>query len=208
MVTGDGGPALAKELPGHIFELVDPLPVLEVVASRHTGIGVLDVVAGTNTVLNGIGASLKSHGGNSTIGSSGKVYWHGGGQRGFYGNQYVSTMRMTTVGRGITKYTGPAGKLIDGYEVIDGIVADYQNYKNGYTDAYYSVRASANAVGGWAGGMAGAALGAKVGIAVGAWFGGVGAVPGVVVGGMVGGIGGAFGGGYMGTFVVDRIYGR
>lgn len=66
-------------------------------------------------MFDGIDASLKSHSGNSTIGNNGKVYWHGEGQRGFYGNQHVSTMRLTSVGRAITKHTGPIGWGITGY---------------------------------------------------------------------------------------------
>ena len=151
-ITGNGGPALAKELPDHIFELVDPLPVLDVVASKYTGIGLLDVVAGANTVLNGIDASLKSHGGNSTIGSNGKVYWHGGGQRGFYGNQYVSTTRLTSVGRTITKYTGPIGIATSIYDIGDGMYVDYQT--TGSLIGYKSVRASASVAGSWVGGWA------------------------------------------------------
>ncbi|MDY5320854.1 MAG: FG-GAP-like repeat-containing protein [Prevotella sp.] len=205
VVTGDGGPALAKKLPGHIFELVDPLPVLDVVASRATGIGLLDVVAGTNTVLNGIGASLKSHGGNSTIGSSGKVYWHGGGQRGFYGNQYVSTMRLTSVGRAITKHTGPIGIATSIYDIGDGMYVDYQT--TGSLIGYKSVRASASAVGGWAGGWAGLEAGAMIGGSIGVSFGGVGAVPGAVIGGIIGGVGGAIGGSAVSEFAVDKMYG-
>ena len=200
-ITGNGGPALAKELPDHIFELVDPLPVLDVVASRHTGIGLLDVVAGTNTVLNGIGASLKSHGGNSTIGSNGKVYWHGGGQRGFYENQYVSTTRLTSVGRAITKHTGPIGWGITGYEIYDGFAQD------GLAVGYNTVRASASAVGGWTGGWAGLEAGAMIGGSIGVSF----------FGGSVQclgcywrnyrGVGGAIGGSAVSEFAVNKMYG-
>lgn len=175
--------------------------MLEVVASRYTGIGLLDVVAGTNTVLNGIGASLKRHGGNSTIGSNGKVYWHGGVQRGFYGNQHVSTMRLTSVGRAITKHTGPIGWGITGYEIYDGFAQD------GLAVGYNTVHASASAVGGWTGGWAGLEAGAMIGGSIGVSFGGVGAVPGAVIGGIIGGVGGAFGGSAVSEFAVDKMYG-
>ena len=168
--------------------------MLEVVASRYTGIGLLDVVAGTNTVLNGIGASLKSHSGNSTIGSSGKVYWHGEGQRGFYGNQHVSTTRLTSVGRAITKYTGPIGWGITGYEIYDGLAQD------GLAVGYNTVRASASAVGGWAGGWAGLEAGGGLGSLIGGPIG-------AVIGGIIGGVGGAFGGSSLSEFAVDKMYG-
>ena len=194
VVTGDGGPALAKELPGHIFELVDPLPVLDVVASRPTDIGLLDVVVGANTVLDGIGTSLKSHGGNSTIGSNGMVYWHGEGQRGFYGNQYVSTMRMTSVGRAITKHTGPIGWGFTGYNIYNGFE------KDSFSVGYNTIRTATSAAGSWAGGWAGLKAVGGLGYLIGGPLG-------AVIGGIIGGVGCAFGGSALGEFAVDKMYG-
>lgn len=162
-----------------------------------------------NTILDGIGTSLKEHGGNSTFGSNGKFYWRTTGQRGFYGNQYVKTIRLTTLGKGITKATGPVGVALNASTLAIGANEDYQNYRNyGYTNGYNTARATADVVGGWAGASAGAALGAEAGAAVGVWFGGVGAIPGSIIGGAVGGIIGAYGGGWLATSSVDMIYGR
>ena len=151
---------------------------------------------------------MKQHGGNSTWGSNRKFYWHATAQRGFYGNQYVKTIRLNTVGKSITKVTSPIGILLNVSQVVVGAYADYQNYQSyGYTDGYNTVRATADVAGGWAGGTAGAMLGAKAGAAVGVWFGGVGVVPGTIVGGAIGGVVGTFGGGWLGTRTVDIIYG-
>ena len=179
---------------GEISEVV-------VIPSRHVGNDVLGVAVGMNTILGGIGISLKKHGGNSTWGSNRKIYWHATAQRGFYGNQYVKTIRLGQIGKGITKVTSPMGKLLDGYEI-------YRGYKlDGSQIGYNTVRATADVAGSWAGGAAGAILGAKAGAAVGVWFGGVGVVPGTIVGGAIGGVVGTFGGGWLGTRTVDIIYG-
>jgi RHS repeat-associated protein len=174
-----------------------------VIGARKGGKGdVLAVATGMNTVLDGIGTSLKEHGGNSTFGSNGKFYWRTTGQRGFYGNQYVSATKLTTIGRRITKFTGPVGKTLDGIAIYDGYKQD------GNQIGYHTVRATADVAGGWAGASAGAALGAEAGAAVGVWFGGVGAIPGAIIGGAVGGIIGTYGGGWLATSSVDMIYGR
>ena len=174
-----------------------------VIGARKGGKGdVLAVATGMNTVLDGIGTLLKEHGGNSTFGSNGKFYWRTTGQRGFYGNQYVSATKLTTIGRRITKFTGPVGKTLDGIAIYDGYKQD------GNQMGYHTVRATADVAGGWAGASAGAALGAEAGAAVGVWFDGVGAIPGAIIGGAVGGIIGTYGGGWLATSSVDMIYGR
>lgn len=158
-----------------------------------------------NTTADCIGKSLKKNSGNSTVGSNGKFYFRNAGQRGFYGNKYVKTMKLTTIGNGITKVTGPLGYILSGKEIYDG----YR--KDEYQVGYHTARATADVAGGWSGAAAGAALGAKAGFAIGVWFGGVGAGPGAligsVVGGAAGGIAGSFGGSWIGTSSVDMIYG-
>lgn len=162
----------------------------------------LAVAAGINMALNSVGSALKEHGGNSTLGSNHSFYWHAAGERGFYGNQHVSTVKLTTIGNKVTKVTGPVGKLIDIYNVGMGIYNDYQNYQNtGYTDGYNTVRATADVAGGWAGALAGLKVGGLIG-------GSIGSIPGAVIGGIIGGVGGAFGGSYVGILSVDKAYGR
>ena len=78
------------------------------------------IASGVNTVRNVAGSSMKGHGGNSTVGDNYIAYWHSAGERGFYGNQYVSTVKLTQIGKGISKVTGPIGKVIDGVEIYKG----------------------------------------------------------------------------------------
>ena len=169
---------------------------LTVIGARKGGKGdVLAIAAGINTFADCVGMSLKRNCGSSAIGSNGKLYFHAAGQRGFYGNQYVSTTKLTTVGRRITKVTGPVGNILDG-------IAIYDSYKqDGNQIGYHTVRATADAVGGWAGALAGLKIGGMIG-------GNIGAVPGAVIGGIIGGVGGSFGGSYLGTLSVDKVYGR
>jgi len=159
----------------------------------------------TLDAINSLGKSLAKNAGNSTIGNNGNFYWHAAGERGFYGNQYVSTTNLAKVGRGITKVTGPVGMTLGVIDISKGYIQD------GGKIGYHTARATANYAGGWAGATAGAALGAKAGLAVGVWFCGVGAAPGIVIGSMVGGaaggIAGSFGGSWIGTSFVDMIYG-
>ena len=70
------------------------------------------VAAGINTFADNVGMSLMRYGGNSSISNNGKLYFHAAGQRGFYGNQYVSVTKLTTTGRKINKFTGPVGHNI------------------------------------------------------------------------------------------------
>ena len=205
---GNGGPGYVKRLPDGTLEAQEPLKEVVVYPNKRVANALATATTygtaatGLNTVLDGIGTSLKEHGGNSTFGSNGKFYWRTTGQCGFYGNQYVSATKLTTIGRRITKFTGPVGKTLDGIAIYDGYKQD------GNQIGYHTVRATADVAGGWAGASAGAALGAEAGAAVGVWFGGVGAISGAIIGGAVGGIIGTYGGGWLATSSVDIIYGR
>ena len=157
-----------------------------------------------NTVVGSVGSSLKNNGGNSTWGSNYKIYWHAKGEQGFYGNQYVKTIKLAKLGIGIHNVTGIAGYLIDIHDVYNGYQLDGNQF------GYNAVRATAGAVGGelgssigiWAGGLAGV----KMGAIVGTWFGGVGAVPGSIIGGAVGGFLFSKWGSLIGKTVIDKIY--
>ena len=106
--------------------------------------------------------------------------------------------RVFTIGRRITKFTGPVGKTLDGIAIYDGYKQD------GDQIGYHAVRATADVAGGWAG----VAAGLKIGASIGSVFGGVGAISGALIGGAVGGIIGTYGGGWLATSSVDVIYGR
>ena len=58
----------------------------------------------SNMIIDNIGKGFKK-GGNSTIGSNGKFYIHPKGERGFYGNQSVKALKLTTIGKNICKGT-------------------------------------------------------------------------------------------------------
>ena len=146
---------------------------------------ILAIAAEINTITDCFGTSLKKNSGNTTLGSNGKLYYHVAGQRGFYGNQYVSTVRLVHVGKVITKATGSVGKVLDGISIYDGYKQDRNQI------GYNTVRAVADVAGGWAGAVAGL----KIGASIGSLFGGVGAIPGAVIGSTVFGIIGAYGGG-------------
>ena len=146
---------------------------------------ILAIAAEINTITDCFGTSLKKNSGNTTLGSNGKLYYHVAGQRGFYGNQYVSTVRLVHVGKVITKATGSVGKVLDGISIYDGYKQDRNQI------GYNTVRAVADVAGGWAGAVAGL----KIGTSIGSLFGGVGAIPGAVIGSTVFGIIGAYGGG-------------
>ena len=170
-----------------------------VIGARKSGKGdVFSIAAGITTFANCIGNSLKRNSGNSTISSNGKFYWHAAGERGFYGNQYVNTTKLTTVGKRITKVTSPIGHTLEGIDIYDSYKQD------GYQIGYNTARATADVAGGWAG----AAAGLKIGTSIGSMFGGVGAIPGAIIGGAVGGIIGTYGGSWIATSSVDMIYGR
>ena len=144
---------------------------------------ILAIAAEINTITDCFGTFLKKNSGNTTLGSNGKLYYHVAGQRDFYGNQYVSTVRLVHVGKVITKATGSVGKVLDGISIYDGYKQDRNQI------GYNTVRAVADVAGGWAGAVAGL----KIGTSIGSLFGGVGAIPGAVIGSTVFGIIGAYG---------------
>ena len=139
---------------------------------------------------------------NSTIDNKLRIHWCASDERGFYGNQYVKTMKLTTLGKGITKVTGPIGWGLTGYDIYKGINTDYNNYKKtGYTDCYHT----AYAIGGFAGG----AVGCSIFVPYFTSFGlGIASIPGAVIGGAAGGIIGSFYGSKIGENCIDYLYGK
>ena len=151
-----------------------------------------------NNIVDNLGTSLQQNAGNSTIGSNGHFYWHSGMERGFYGNQYVSTMSLAKFGRAVTKVTGPIGKILDVVELRNGFNKDGGEFSTmGYHTAYSTI----DVLGGWTGSW----LGLQAGSLIGGYIGGV---YGAVAGGIVGGIMGGFGISFYGTEVVDYVYRR
>ena len=149
-----------------------------------------------NDVVNNFGSSLNKNAGNSTVGSNGHFYWHSGMERGFYGNQYVSTMSLAKFGRRITKVTGPIGVALSVSEIYEG----YQQDKG---VGYNTVHASADVGGGYVGGALGLYSFTEVGAAIGAPFG----PGGMIVAGFIGATLGSIVGSYCATQITDRCYG-
>ena len=102
--------------------------------SKISSGGVGRLYSGVNTVADATGESLVKHSGNSTFGYNGKFYWHPKTEKGFYGNQHVSAVRLTKIGKGITKVTGPVGRLFDFYTLYEGVQKD--SGKIGYNTAH------------------------------------------------------------------------
>ena len=163
--------------------------------SKISSGGVGGLYSGVNTVADATGESLVKHSGNSTFGYNRKFYWHPKTEKGFDGNQHVSAVRLTKIGKGITKVTGPVGLLIDGKVVIDGINRDINSKTiNGYHTAHAIGEIAGENLGFWGG----ATLGAKIGIPWG--------VPGILFCSITMGIVGSYGGSEIGGNLVDYIY--
>ncbi len=163
--------------------------------------GIFGTTAGINMCIDVLGASLENGGGNSTFGSNGKFYFHTYNQPGFYGNKYVGTVKLTEVGKSITKYTGPIGKVLDLTQISVATYYDYQDYKNnGHTNGYNTVRASCSCVAS----NAGFYMGAEIGVIFGTPFG----PAGIVIGYFVGGFAGSYLFSTATESAIDLIYGK
>ena len=139
---------------------------------------------------------------NSTIDNKLRIHWCASDERVFYGNQYVKTMKLTTLGKGITKFTGPIGNLLSAAEINMGMYYDCSDYKKtGYTDCYHTAYATA--------GFAGGAVGCSIFVPYFTSFGfAIASIPGAVIGGAVGGIIGSFGGSKIGENYINYLYGK
>ena len=159
----------------------------------------LDITSTANTLANSWATALIDYGAHSTVGINGRFYFHSTAERGFYGNQYVRTYKLTSIGYSIKKFTGPAGKIIGGIQLGGALINDgLTHYNNGSSDWYKSARAS--------GALAGAVLGAKLGAGLGVVIGGVGAIPGTIICSAVFGFAFSLGFESLGEEIVDYVY--
>lgn len=179
------------------------LPEVECVAFRRTTMFDVEkafaVGSTINTGIDCFGRSLEKNSGNSTIGSNVRLYFHKDSERGFYGNQYVRTIKLTKIGGYVTKVTGPIGKIMDVYDLYDGAKTDYLAYKNGGSDGYNTARVAAGLAAGWGGAKTGILVGGEIGVCVGGPLG-------AIVGSTILGIIGAWSGDLIGTEIVDYLY--
>lgn len=165
-----------------------------------------------NTYADNLGGVLKEKAGKSRIGNNFHIYAESGSGKVFYGNQYVKTYSLKSMGEYLTKYTKPAkwGKgaiplamAFEGIEIYDGYMQDAGTF------GYNAQKQMAGMAGSISGGMVGAAIGAKIGGMIGGalsvWFGGIGALPGLIIGGFIGGLIGGEKGEEGAEYLYDKI---
>lgn len=112
----------------------------------------------------------------------------------FQGNQHVTTSALSDLGKGISKYSGPIGYLIDGATIGATM------YSEGGIGPQ-TAKAAAGAIGGTVGGEIGALAGAKAGVFLGTALGGP---AGGIIGGIAGGIGGGLAGGSAAESLIEN----
>lgn len=152
----------------------------------------------SNMIIDNIGKGLKK-GGNSTIGNNGKFYFHPEGERGFYGNQSVKALKLTTIGRRLSKFAGPIGWYLDWEKVKEARLKDSECLRiYGKNDDYYYNKARGEIAGGRIYGY----IGFSAGVYGGTPFGPLGMV---IVGAALG-IEGSIMGEEMGAQFVDAYY--
>ena len=155
-----------------------------------------------NTVFDSFGKSLVKNSGNSTYGF-GKFYWHTEEERGFYGNQYGKTVRLSAIGKKITNITKKVGIVFAVGNVLYGA---YMDYKKNEPHGYNTIHALGGIAGSYAGTEAGVLLGGKIGGSIGSLFCGIGVVPGAIIGGTIFGVLGTVYGEQFGDYVIDVLY--
>ncbi len=168
----------------------------------------LDDLSHANIIVDSYGMAMLNFGGNSTIASNGKPYYHFKGEPTFNGNQYIQVRHVTEIGASITKYTKPMGRLggpLNTLNVANGLIQDLQSPDQGF---YNTSKASSQVLFSWAGASLGAQVCSEIGGMIGAYYFGAGAIPGYLLGAFIGGIAGGFWGDWFGAQVTDEIYGR
>lgn len=192
---------LYEDKQGNLFCHLDEYVCISTQEKKVPGDNILEIAVSINTGIDTFGSLLEMGGGNSTIGSNGKFYLRTSNQRGFYGNKYVKTIKLTDIGKGITKFTDPGGKILDYAQIGEAIYYDVQDYKNnGHTNGYNTVRASCSCVAS----NAGFYMGAEIGVIFGTPFG----PAGIVIGYFVGGFAGSYLFSTATESAIDLIYGK
>ena len=127
-----------------------------------------------------VGDEVGKNAGKTRVGSNGKFYFETRNGRVFYGNKYVGTTSLASLGKTIHGYAGWATVIISVYNLK-------ATYENEGKDA--AGKEAVTTIGGMAG--------AKLGAFVGSWAGPVGSAIGGIVGGIIGGIAGSMTGEYI-----------
>ncbi len=118
---------------------------------------VFEAMYNTNTWIDCIAFANMEKGGNSTLGSNWKFYFHKEGTRGSYGNQYVTrTIKLAERGAYFSKYTkawGPVGLALNSGKMLGAGMADYNQYqKTGEVNLDNTIEAATEITVSWAGG--------------------------------------------------------
>ena len=159
---------------------------------------VLSIFSCFNDFFDAVGESFKLDN-NSTYGSNHKFYFHGEGERPFWGNQYTKTRFLSDIGNDFCKRTGWIGIALDFEYIRAEYLKDCEDLANfGVTNYYRSVKA--------AGECFGAFILGKLGVEVGAGVGLLGGPLGGILGGVAGGVGGGMLGKLMGGQLVHNYY--
>lgn len=136
-----------------------------------------DWISNATDIAGGIGDVISQS--NMRYGSNGKLYYNTRNGGLFYGNQYVTTTSLSTLGKSL----GKLGYASYGISVYN-IAADC--YNGDYAAAGQEAATTAGCIaGGWAGAKTGALIGSVI-------CPGIGTAIGSVVGGLIGGYGGSY----------------
>ena len=133
-----------------------------------------------------VGDEVGKNAGKTRVGSNGKFYFETRNGRVFYGNKYVGTTSLASLGKTIHGYAGWATVIISVYNVV----ATCHNKGKG---------AALNEAVGTAFGIAGGVVCGELGTCIGSATGPVGAG----IGGIVGSIIGGYAGSELGSFIVE-----
>lgn len=190
--------AKGRDKDGNMVGLIPQMVVV-----YEPGLGAMYVISTGITVVDSLGDSLEKNSQHSMMGSNGKLYFTPDDVRPFYGNQYVSTKGLKSIGTTVIKYTKPLNIIVNTCNILIVGYKDAMNWKTRGSSDFYN---TTHAIGELAGAAAGAKLGAAIGASIGGLFGGVGAIPGSIIGGFIGGILGSSYGSQYGGKIVDSIY--
>lgn len=153
-------------------------------------------VGNGGNAVGGVATAFQKEHANSRISSNGHFYMGMDGKRPFYGNQYVSTYSMKTIGNRVSRGLGFISFGSGIYDFYQGVQAD------GNTVGYNAIRAVVTDVGGYVGSNYGTLAGIWLGTKCGASFGCCTPPWGPIIGGAIGGIAGGIGA----NWLIDECY--
>ena len=191
---------LYEDKHGNLFGHLDEYVCISTRKQKDFASVILGAASKICTGIHALGLSLENYSENSTFGSNGKPYFHKFNQRGFYGNQYVKTIKLTEAGSHIIKYTSKANFILNSSQVVMGGYYDYQNYKETGHIGFYNTASAA-------GKLLVSTAGFEMGLEIGGMLGSLAGPPGAIIGAVICGVTFALAGEWLGGLTVDRFYG-